>query len=289
VTFSVVARAVVGRSGTHDGSADGTQYGVAVASRFLAVGALVPAAAADAGALATQSLANLAYRRDGLALLRAGTDPEEVVERLTAGDGGRASRQVGIVGRVGPGATFTGDGCEPWAGGAVGDGVAVQGNCLAGPAVVADALAALSAAAGPLSRRLHSALAAADAAGGDKRGRQSAALLVVAPHGGYGGGSDVAVDLRVDDSPAPVLELGRLLDLHELYFGRPDPATLLPLRGDLRAEVDLLLRERGAANLRRWMELENYEERWVDGAIDPLVLARLRLVDPAPPGPAGPG
>lgn len=263
MTFSVVAR-----------DADGSAFGVGVASKFLAVGAAVPAAQAGVGALATQSLANLAYRPEGLRLLASGVAPVDVVRRLVEPDSQRADRQLGVVGAAGPGAAHTGSSCEPWAGHAVGDGVAVQGNCLAGPEVVAAALAAYQAADGPLARRLLAALQAGDDAGGDTRGRQSAALLVVTPAGGYGGGSDVLVDLRVDDSPAPLPELSRLLGLHELYFGRPE--SLLPLVGDLAAEVSELIGSAGAPSLRRWMERENYEERWADGAIDPVVLARLR-------------
>jgi len=267
VTFSVVAR---------DSDPDTQAYGVAVASRFLAVGAIVPAAQAGAGALATQSLANLAYRPDGLRLLASGVEPREVVRRLVEADAQREDRQLGVVGAAGPGAAHTGSACEPWAGHAVGDGVAVQGNCLAGPEVVAAALAAYRSADGPLARRLLAALQAGEDAGGDKRGRQSAALLVVTPAGGYGGGSDVLVDLRVDDSPAPLPELTRLLGLHDLYFGHPE--SLLPLTGEVAAEVEALLARVGAPSLRRWVELENYEERWADGAIDPVVLAQLRGV-----------
>src|SRR5256885_2575628 len=216
MTFSIVAR-----------SADGRAHGVAVASKFLAVGAAVPAAGADIGALATQSYANLAYRPQGLALLRTGVAAAGVVAGLTAADPGRDQRQLGVVGPTGDGATYTGSGCHDWAGGVTGDGYAIQGNILAGPEVVARMATAWQRGdpAAPLARRLVAALAAGDLAGGDRRGRQSAALLVVARGQGYGGTSDVVVDLRVDDHPEPVPELIRLLDLHALYFDRPDPAT----------------------------------------------------------------
>ena len=139
----------------------------------------------------------------------------------------------------------------------------------------------------PLAVRLLEALRAGDAAGGDRRGRQSAALLVAEKGGGYGGSSDVAVDLRVDDAPQPVEELARLLDLHDLYFGRPDPATLLPLEGELAAEVRERLTALGRTApdlsdaLLDWMSWENYEERHVPGSIDPVVLAALRGAAPA--------
>ena len=267
MTFSIVAR-----------SADGHSHGVAVASKFLAVGSAVPAAQAQIGALATQSYANLAYRPQGLALLRTGVAAADVVAGLTAADPGRAQRQLGVVGPVGDGATYTGDGCHDWAGGLAGDGYAIQGNILAGKQVVvamAEAWAASDAAA-PLGHRLLAALAAGDRAGGDRRGRQSAALLVVAKGQGYGGTSDVAVDLRVDDHADPVPELSRLLDLHSLYFDKPDPATLLDLTGPLAEEVRSLLAARGYPDLESWAGVENLEERMVPGRIDPLVLAHLR-------------
>jgi len=281
MTFSIVAR-----------SPDGAAFGVAVASRFLAVGVAVPAAEAGAGALATQSYANLAYRPQGLTLLRTGVAAAGAVAGLTAADPGRETRQLGVVGREGEGASWTGGECHPWAGGRTGDGYAVQGNILVGPEVV-DAVERSwldAPAATPFPRRLLAALAAGDAAGGDRRGRQSAALLVVTPGGGYGGGSDVLVDLRVDDGPAPVDELARLLDLHGLYFGTPDPETLLELTGPLAEEVrDRLARlghsgPSGAAGLDAaladWAGVENFEERMVPGQVDPLVLARLREVAP---------
>jgi uncharacterized Ntn-hydrolase superfamily protein len=274
MTFSIVAR-----------SADGRSHGVAVASKFLAVGAVVPAAAADVGALATQSYANLAYRPQGLALLSTGVPAAGVVQGLTAADDGRDQRQLGVVGPTGDGATYTGSGCHSWAGGQAGDGFAVQGNILTGPEVVAGMAAAFTASAAEpsLARRLLAALRAGDIAGGDRRGRQSAALLVVAKGLGYGGTSDVVVDLRVDDHPDPVVELARLLDLHTLYFDKADPADLLPLEGDLADEVRERLVARGHTNeanldaaLADWAGIENLEERIVAGKIDPLVLAHLR-------------
>ncbi|MEU4156959.1 DUF1028 domain-containing protein [Actinoplanes sp. NPDC026670] len=274
MTFSIVAR-----------SADGTVHGVAVASKFLGVGAAVPAALADVGAVATQSYANLAYRPQALTLLGTGVTATGTVQALIAGDGGPVThRQVGVVGVDGPGATFTGDQCHPWAGGVAGDGYAIQGNMLAGPQVVADMEAAWLAGADQsrLPYRLLDALRAGDLAGGDRRGRQSAALLVVAKGMGYGGTSDVLADLRVDDHPDPVTELARLLELHTLYFERPDPATLIPLTGDIADEVRTRLEKAGHTGpdldevLASWAGIENLEERIVAGAIDPLVLAQLR-------------
>jgi uncharacterized Ntn-hydrolase superfamily protein len=273
MTFSIVAR-----------SADGRALGVAVASKFLAVGAAVPAAAADIGALATQSYANLAYRPQGLALLGTGVAAGDVVAGLTAADPGRAQRQLGVVAATGDGATYTGDGCHDWAGGVAGDGYAIQGNILTGPGVIEEMERTWQAGdpAEPLGRRLLAALAAGDRAGGDRRGRQSAALLVVARGQGYGGTSDVVADLRVDDDPEPVPELARLLDLHGLYFDKPDPEALLELTGDLAGEVGERLARLGYRDrdldtaLASWAGVENLEERLVPGRLDPLVLKHLR-------------
>lgn len=276
MTFSIVVRA-------------GDAYGVAVASKFLAVGAVVPAAEAGAGALATQAYANLAYRPQGLALLRTGVAAAGVVAGLTAADPERASRQLGVVAPDGDGATFTGDACHDWAGGEAGDGWAIQGNLLAGPQVIAamrDAWLDRDERQ-PLARRLYAALLAGDRAGGDRRGRQSAALLVVAPGQGYGGTSDTVVDLRVDDHPDPVVELVRLLDVHTMLFEKPDPATLRELTGPLASEVRDLLAGAGHrpagdspaaldAALAAWAGVENLEERIVPGKIDPLLLHQLR-------------
>jgi uncharacterized Ntn-hydrolase superfamily protein len=275
MTFSIVAR-----------DEDGTHWGVAVASKFLAVGAAVPAASAGVGAIATQAWANLAYRPDGLQLLREGRSAAAVVETLVGADDRGEHRQLGVVDRAGDSAAHTGSECSDWAGHRTGPGYAIQGNILTGPEVVEAAERALLASTGPLARRLLAALEAADAAGGDRRGRQSAALLVVTEGGGYGGGSDVLQDLRVDDHPAPVGELLRLLALHDLYFGKPDPDTLLPLEGELEDEVAGHLTRLGydtsdfARALESWVGTENYEERHVEGRIDPVVLERMRAQEP---------
>jgi len=271
MTFSIVGR-----------SADGQSWGVAVASKFLSVGAAVPAAEVGVGAIATQAMANLAYRPDGLRLLRDGTPAQAVLDALTSADDQREHRQAGVVDTDGHGATYTGSACFDWAGGRAGDGYAIQGNILVGPQVV-DAMERIWLAADPadpLPRRLLAALTVGDAEGGDKRGRQSAALLVVRKAGGYGGASDVEVDLRVDDHKAPVVELQRLLELHQLYFGKPDPATLLDLTGSLAHEVDARVRSRGHADLDSWAGYENYEDRMVAGKLDPLVLEKLREATP---------
>ncbi|MDM4719745.1 DUF1028 domain-containing protein [Micromonospora sp. WMMA1363] len=283
MTFSLVAR-----------SDDGRLHGVVVASRFLAAGALVPAAEAEVGALATQAHVNLAYRAQGLALLRTGVAATDVVAGLVAADGERDRRQLGVVGGTGAGGTWTGPRCRPWAGGQAGDGWAAQGNILAGRHVI-DAVRDgwLGGSPLPFADRLVAALRAGDEAGGDRRGRQSAGLLVVERGAGYGGTGDVLVDLRVDDHPDPVAELGRLLAVHTLLFGRPDPTTLLDLTGAVAAEVAALLTALGYSvdpaapedALVSWAGLENLEERLAPGRIDPIVLDRLRGATPHVPAP----
>ena len=253
------------------------QWGVAVQSKFLAVGSVVPWAEPGAGAIATQAYANPRYGPDGLALLRQGRSAQDVVEELTAADDGRAERQLGVVDARGGAATFTGEGCHDWAGGRTGDGYAAQGNILVSAATV-DALAdAFEASSAPLAERLLASLAAAQTAGGDRRGQQSASLLVVERDGGYAALSDTLVDLRVDDHERPIEELQRLHELHGLLFGKTPRERWLPLDEGLRLEVDDLLARLGHDSLADWAGVANLEER-VDGetAIDPVVLEELR-------------
>ncbi len=259
------------------------QWGVAVQSKFLAVGSVVSSARPGAGAIATQAYANPRYGPDGLALLEAGASAGDVVERLTMADEGRADRQLGVVDARGHGATYTGSGCLAWAGGIAGPCFAAQGNVLVSAATV-DALAGTFAATRgqPLAERLLASLAAAQAAGGDRRGQQSAALLVVERDGGYGGLSDVLVDLRVDDHERPVAELHRLFGIHGLLFGSTPAEEWLELDPELRSELETRLAARGyegrlEETLPRWAGYENLEER-IDGVerIDPVVLREVR-------------
>jgi uncharacterized Ntn-hydrolase superfamily protein len=198
--------------------------GVAVASRFPCVGAVVPWARAGVGAVATQSWANTSFGPEGLALMEEGATAEAALERLLGSDEGRDDRQVGLVDRHGSTASFTGSKCMGWAGGLVGDGFAAQGNILVGEAVATDMAAAFAGAEGDLSDRLLAALLAGDAAGGDRRGRQSAALLVVREGGGYEGRNDRYIDLRVDDHPDAPSELARLFEVWDrTMLVRNDP------------------------------------------------------------------
>ncbi len=254
------------------------QWGVAVQSKFLAVGSVVPWAEPAVGAIATQAYANPRFGPDGLALLREGLDAEEVVQRLVDADDGRNERQVGVVDAHGKAAAHTGSGCIDWAGHRTGDCYAAQGNLIVGAETV-DALATtFEATAGQsLAVRLLDCLAAAQLAGGDRRGQQSASLLIVERDGGYQRLSDVVLDLRVDDHPLPIEELRRIHTMHFRLFGSTPRSDWLVLEGDLRAEVDERLAQLGYATLEAWAGVENLEQR-VDGsdAIDPVVLEALR-------------
>jgi len=283
LTFSIVA---------HDPAAG--DWGVAVASKFPAVGAVVPFVRAGAGAVATQAWANVAYGPDGLDLLAEGRSAEEVVVALTEGDDVRDQRQVGVVDSAGRPATFTGPRCMPWAGGVTGKGFACQGNILTGPEVVEAMARAFAGTGGELVDRLLAALAAGDAAGGDRRGRQSAAVYVARAGGGYGGRSDRYVDLRVDEHREPVQELLRVFEVFDReYLVRNDP--LLPATPALVEEVQQRLRAlgryRGDATPRlddatreamaEWAGEYNLEERLrSDDLLSEMLVRELRDVTP---------
>jgi uncharacterized Ntn-hydrolase superfamily protein len=304
LTFSIVAR-----------DPQTGDLGVGVASKFLAVGSVVSHAQAGVGAVATQALANFTYGANGLAMLRSGISAVETVRQLTEGDEGRDHRQLGIVDSNGGSASYTGASCIDWAGGRTADGVAAQGNLLAGAGVV-DALIDTYLAGGlPFPELILSALKAADGAGGDRRGRQSCALLVVRENGGYGGNNDRMLDLRVDDAEDPIDGVGRLLALYHLYGDRPRTEDLVPIDDALAAELQRLLERAGytpattsrggglaalidslgvertgeprptpdtwddawQGALSEWMSVENLEERMTArGWLDPRVLDHLR-------------
>lgn len=256
---------------------DRGQWGVAAASKFLAVGSVVPWAEPHAGAIATQAYANPRYGPDGLALLRQGLAADEVVRRLTEADDGRDERQLGVVDAAGRSATFTGDACLDWAGGRAGTGYAAQGNILVSEDTVAALAETFESSEGTLTERLLDSLVAAQAAGGDSRGQQSAAILVVERDGGYAGLSDILVDLRVDDHERPIDELRRLYGLHQQLFGKTPRAEWLSVDDELRAEIAVHLERLGYERLEDWAGAANLEER-VDGddEIDPVVLNELR-------------
>ncbi len=270
------------------------EWGTAVQSKFLAVGAVVPWARAGAGAVATQSFANMAYGPQGLDLMDHGMSASQAVQKLTDDDEGRDLRQLGMVDRSGQAASFTGKGCYAWAGHILGDGYACQGNILIPGTVEAIAAGfekARQERRGELADWLVSALTAGQAAGGDKRGRQAAAMLVVRENGGYGGNNDRYMDLRVDDDPEPILRLGKLVELHHLYFGKVNPEDLIPISSVTTELQEILTRigyYQGSANgvfnettraaLRALVGTENLEERWNgDGEqIDRQVIEYIR-------------
>ncbi len=258
------------------------QWGVAVQSKFLAVGSVVPWAEPHVGAVATQAYANPRYGPQGLDLLREGIAAQEVVDRLTSADDGRDHRQLGVVDGEGGAATYTGKECLDWAGGRTGEGYAAQGNILVSAETV-DALAeTFETSSGPLAERLIDCLAAAQAAGGDSRGQQSSALLVVQRDGGYANMSDVVVELRVEDHERPIEELRRIYTLHDEIFGTTPREEWLAVDDELASELrDRLGRLGYTGELQdaftRWTGKENLEDR-VEGIeqIDPVVLEALR-------------
>jgi uncharacterized Ntn-hydrolase superfamily protein len=226
-TFSIVAY-----------DAPSQSWGVAVHSKFPAVGALVPWSRAGVGALAVQAAANVAWGPEGLRLLKEGMNASEVVRRLVQADSGRDDRQLGVVDAKGDAAAFTGGKCLEWAGHEVGNGFCCQGNILFGPSVVRGMARAYESTPGDIADRLLAALAAGQREGGDRRGQQSAALLITRAGGGYRGGDDRWVDLRVDDHLSPIEELRRVFRVYDLtMLNREDPSTLLRITGEVALGV----------------------------------------------------
>ncbi len=250
-------------------------WGIAVASKFPAVGAVVPWAKADAGAVATQSYANTTYGPRGLAYMQEGLSASETLERLLEDDEERGQRQVGLVDAHGEAATFTGDDCHAWAGGRTGEHCAIQGNILTGPETVDAMFLAYQELEGDFPERLLNALLAGDRAGGDRRGRQSAALFIVKPEGGYGGMNDRWIDYRVDDHSDPVPQLAALLKLHRLYFSKSSKEDELQIEGDVAKALQEIMQQQGYYTgsihgeldeetekaLQRFIGNENFEDR----------------------------
>ncbi|MBI2758383.1 MAG: DUF1028 domain-containing protein [Chloroflexi bacterium] len=284
-TFSIVACDIKSQT-----------WGVAVASKFPAAGAVVPWARANSGAIATQSLANTSFGPQGLSLMTGGLSAEETLARLLADDEERATRQIGIVDSRGASATFTGKSCLEWAGGLNAPGYAIQGNILAGAEVVRQMEHAFVETKGELPERLFASLLAGDQAGGDRRGRQSAALYVVKPKGGYGGFNDRWMDYRVDDHINPVPRLGELLELHRLYFGKSPSSERISLNdGKAVKDIQKIMKKLGYYTLnngkyddstreafRRFIDNENFEERanpdegWIDGPVFDYLLKKFK-------------
>ena len=283
MTFSIVAY-----------DPDEEAWGVAVASKFLAVGAAVPWVRAGAGAVATQSYAKISFGTDGLGMMATGMSAEETLQRLLEADPGQATRQVGIVDSHGRAAAHTGTECNAWAGHRIGVGFACQGNILTGGEVLEAMATAYMSAQGELADRLMAALLAGDQAGGDRRGRQSAAIYVARIDGGYGGDNDRYLDLRVDDDPDPVNRLEGMVSLHHLYFGETRPQDRIEINEALVRELQVLMAGQGYYSgvingawddvtrtaFDKLIGTENLEERWrttdAPTHIDRVVLAYLR-------------
>ena len=268
---------------------DTGSLGVAVQSKFLAVGSIVPWARAEVGAVATQAMANYNYGPRGLDLMSQGRSAQETVEALISADEEREHRQLGVVDAEGRAATFTGGECFEWAGGVTGENCAAQGNILVGRQTVEAMRKTFEGTSGDLAGRLLAALDSGQQAGGDSRGKQSAALHVVREGGGYGGDNDRAVDLRVDDHPEPIRELIRLHGLHTLYFGETRAEDVLAVEGNVRDEVEAALRRLGYLegddadyealldSLSAFIRTENFEEREQErGYLDREVLEFMK-------------
>jgi uncharacterized Ntn-hydrolase superfamily protein len=253
-------------------------WGVAVASKFPAVGSVVPWASANAGAVATQSFANTSFAPRGLEMMAGGLSVDETLAKLLMDDKDRELRQIGLVDTQGRASTFTGKGCFSWAGGVAGRGYAIQGNILASARVVPAMEKKFISTKGNLPARLHAALLAGDRAGGDKRGRQSAAIYVVKPNGGYGGFNDRWIDYRVDDHEDPVPRLGELIQLQYLYFDKSPENERVALKGKTLEQITKILKREGYLKKNKpfqdafyeFIGNENFEERvepagkWID-------------------------
>ncbi len=281
-TFSIVAY-----------EASKREWGVAVQSKFLAAAAVVSWARAMAGAVATQSYANIRYGTQGLDLMAEGMSAEDTVKALVEADEERDLRQVGMVDLTGNAAAFTGKDCFDWAGHIVGDGFTCQGNILIPGTVEAMAkqFEESRKGDGELADWLVASLGAGQKAGGDSRGRQAAGVVVVREGGGYGGNNDRYLDLRVDDNPDPIQKLGDLVEMHHLYFGEVDKQNVISLAdiaeelqhlmtrtGHFKGKIDGQFEDESRKALRALVGNENLEERW-DGSgdtIDAKVVDYLR-------------
>jgi uncharacterized Ntn-hydrolase superfamily protein len=261
------------------------EWGIAVQSKFLAVGAVVPFAKAGIGAVATQSYANTTYGPRALELFAEGKTAEEALQIITGDDQDHHLRQVGLIDAHGNAATFTGEGCYQWAGGVIGSHFAAQGNILVDEKTVEAMADIFTNTAGSLAERLLAALLAGQEAGGDSRGQQSAALLVVKENGGYAGFNDRYIDLRVDDHPEPIKELIRIYHLQQLFFAPTKPENIVPIEGQVKEELTLNLDRLGYLSkeldllqaLKNYIHTENFENReQATGFIDFDILTYMK-------------
>jgi len=270
-------------------------WGIAVASKFPAVGAVVPWARANAGAVATQAFANTSYGPRGLEMMASGLSAEETLSKLLVHDHEREQRQVGLVDAKGGSATLTGKSCVDWAGGVNGPSYAIQGNILTGAEVINRMEHAFLDAKGELPERLFAALEAGHRAGGDRRGKQSAALYVAKPKAGYGGNNDRWMDYRVDDHLNPIARLGELLELHHLYFDKSPKSERVKLEGKAVKEIQRIMKGLGYYTpvsgeyddatrqaFEAFIGNENFEARadpragWMDGPILEYLLKKFK-------------
>jgi uncharacterized Ntn-hydrolase superfamily protein len=259
------------------------EWGIAVQSKFLGVGVVVPWARAAAGAVATQSYANTEYGPNALELMEQGKSAQETLELLINDDPEKEMRQVGLIDANGNAATFTGKECYDWAGGVTGSYFTAQGNILVDEKTVESMARTFVETDGSLAERLLAALDAGQEAGGDRRGKQSAALLVVKDKGGYGGFNDRFVDLRVDEHPDPIKELIRIYQLQQLYFAPSKPEQVVAIEGEIKSEITNQLKRLGyfdgdlLKNLTAYIHTENFEMReQKQGFIDLEVLEFMK-------------
>jgi uncharacterized Ntn-hydrolase superfamily protein len=264
-TFSIVAR-----------DPSNGDLGVIVQSKFPVVGSIVPWAKAGVGAIATQAWANVGYGPKGLALLEEVKSASETLKHLLQEDEGREHRQIGIVDAKGQAVSHTGKECMDWAGHIIGEGFTCQGNILAREAVVVDMAIAFERTEGDLIDKLFAGLKAGQAAGGDRRGMQSASIFVVREAGGYEGGNDRYVDVRVDEHPSPIEELERIFKIYDMtLLSREDPATLIKIDGKVVQLIQKALiklgfldkpvseefSEREKVALEEWTNTYNFENK----------------------------
>lgn len=266
------------------------ELGIAVQSKFIGVGSVVPWAEAGVGAVATQSFANPAYGPDGLKLMKEGKTAQETIDILVEADEGRALRQVGIMDAKGNAATFTGEECYDWAGGRIGTNCVAQGNILVSEATVDALVDTFENSTGPLAKRLLDALDAGQGAGGDRRGKQSAAIYVVKEKGGYLKANDRFIDLRVDEHPDPIKELIRIYTLHQLYFGETRKENIAIIKGEVRDQLEENLHRLGLLKeeqvdddelheaLTSFIHTQNFEGRELTrGKIDTEILEFMKV------------
>jgi uncharacterized Ntn-hydrolase superfamily protein len=261
------------------------EWGIAVQSKFLAVGAVVPFAKAGVGAVATQSYANTTYGPRALELFAEGKTAEEALQILTGDDPDHHLRQVGLIDAHGNAATYTGEGCYRWAGGVMGNNFAAQGNILVDEKTVEKMAEIFTETEGSLAERLLTALKAGQEEGGDSRGQQSAALLVVKDKGGYAGFNDRYIDLRVDDHPEPIKELIRIYHLQQLYFAPTKQENITYIEGQIQKELEVNLKRLGYLSeggellqaLKTYIHTENFENREQEsGYIDLEILDYMK-------------